>query len=135
MLFNGYYTGTEGKGELLISATGKITAKFTNNKFSTNTTLYAKWILQHKRGERCTGKTVKITGKRQENDGKNEKYANLKYMYDSNCTTCGGKYIIYTDETNLEQGDPHTIKDYGGQCPRYYCSECNKWIFYPSDWK
>lgn len=134
MLFNGYYTGTEGTGELLISATGKITAKFTNNKFSTNTTLYAKWILQHKRGARCTGKTVVITGERQENDGKNEKYANLKYMYDSNCIKCGGEFIIYTDETNLDQGDFHTIKDYGGQCPRYYCSECNGWIYYSSDW-
>lgn len=135
MLFNGYYTETEGAGELLISATGKITAKFTNNRFSKNTTLYAKWILQHKRGARCTGKKMVITGDRQTNDKQNSAFDSYKYMYEANCISCGGVINMYTNESDLSKGVFHDITNYGGQCPRYYCSECQGWIYYPSDWK
>lgn len=136
MLFNGYYTGTEGAGELLISATGKITAKFTNNKFSTNKTLYAKWILQHKKGARCKGKQYYIDSDPKKNDEKNKNYpiSTYPYMYDAYCGTCKGGITIYAENNKLDKSKPYDIKNYGGQCPRYYCSECNKWIYYSSDW-
>lgn len=41
--FGGYYTGTNGTGTQLINASGYITSSFTNNRFSSNATLYAKW--------------------------------------------------------------------------------------------
>lgn len=42
--FGGYFTGTSGTGTQLLSPTGYITGNFTNNKYSSNATLYAKWI-------------------------------------------------------------------------------------------
>lgn len=41
--FGGYYTGTSGAGEQLLSPTGYITSNFTNDRYSSNVTLYAKW--------------------------------------------------------------------------------------------
>ena len=41
--FGGYYTGKNGTGTQLINASGYITSSFTNNRFSSNATLYAKW--------------------------------------------------------------------------------------------
>ena len=41
--FEGYYTDSNGNGTQMISASGYITSSFTNKKYNSNTTLYAKW--------------------------------------------------------------------------------------------
>lgn len=42
--FGGYYTGTSGSGTQLLSSSGYITSDFTSDMYSSDTTLYAKWI-------------------------------------------------------------------------------------------
>lgn len=60
--FKGYYTEKNGKGTQMINANGNITGNFTNNKFSSNTILYAYW--KDETTPTCTlggGTTLKAT--------------------------------------------------------------------------